>query len=149
MPASLLCETMLRRAAGNSEGSARRTERIFQKFFNDRTNFSSPRLKDWRGNSSDDDTTRDDFKKFTNARRPFIVDFPLRERHRISIPLEAQSARLPISIATLRQFARRSRYRTRARARMVVSQVERNTRGPLFIRGLPLAKSRSIVENGD
>jgi len=36
-----------------------------------------------------------------------------------------------------------------ARARAVVSQVERNTRGLLFIRGLPLAESRSIVENGD
>jgi len=36
-----------------------------------------------------------------------------------------------------------------AHARAVVSQVERNTRGPLFIRGLPLAESRSIVENGD
>jgi len=49
------------------------------------------------------------------ATMPSIVDFQrvygtLQERHCISIPLRVQSARLPIPIAALRQFARRSRY---------------------------------------
>jgi hypothetical protein len=142
---------MLRRAAGNSEGSPRRTERVFQKFFNDRTNLSSP-PQDWRENSSDDDTTRDDFKKFTDAqrRRPFILDFPARCKNDTAFQFPSKRNR------------RYCRYRSprfanllvdlvtaRARARAVVSQVERNTRGLLFIRGLPLAESRSIVENGD